>query len=317
MASGRVSEKVVYVLFDRRFLTSLFNPLHGLLMNPRRFTAGLMLIVVSISGHLAADDKAYPARIVSLTPHLTELLFSVGVGDRIVGVVDFSDYPEAARALPSVGSGARLDLEALRALQPDLVLAWRSGNPRAQVEQVERLGIRVVWSESRRLGDVAEELERLGQLVGTQTRAKAVAQAYRERLAALDARYAQRTALRVFYQFCDTPSMTLSDQHLVGDALRLCGAVNVFGDLDELAPRISVEAVLAADPEAIVIGAPEADVAAWGGKWRNYPGLRAVVADNVIGIDPDLLNRATPRTLDGVETLCEALDGARTRIGSG
>ena len=264
-------------------------------------------------GVVLAQEMAI-RRIITLTPHLTELLFAVDAGARIVGTVDFSDYPDAATKLPRIGSGSRLDLEAIRALKPDLVLAWRSGNPLAQVEQVEKLGIRVVWSESRRLDEVADELERLGRLVGTERQAGSVAQAYRERLSGLESRYSDRTPLRVFYQFWNTPPMTLSDQHLVGDALRLCGAVNVFGDLDELAPRISVEAVLVADPEAIVIGAPEADVVAWGGRWKGYPDLRAVVSDNIIGINPDLLNRATPRTLDGVESLCEALDGARERL---
>jgi iron complex transport system substrate-binding protein len=279
--------------------------------------AGRALAVVLgglLTGAVMADGTAPPARIVSLTPHLTELLFAIGAGDRIVATVDFADYPVAARDLPRVGSGARLDLEALRALQPDLVLAWRSGNPLAQVEQVARLGIRVVWSESRRLGDVADELERLGALVGTPRRAAAVAAAYRQRLGRLRARFAERPPVRVFYQFWDQPPMTLNDDHLVGDVLRLCGAVNVFGDLPDLVPRVAVEAVLAADPDVIVIGAPEADVVAWGAKWTAFPGLRAVRAGNVIGADPDLLNRATPRTLDGAQALCAALDQARRRL---
>jgi iron complex transport system substrate-binding protein len=279
--------------------------------------AGRALAVVLgglLTGAVMADGTAPPARIVSLTPHLTELLFAIGAGDRIVATVDFADYPVAARDLPRVGSGARLDLEALRALQPDLVLAWRSGNPLAQVEQVERLGIRVVWSESRRLDAVADELERLGALVGTPQRAAAVAAAYRRRLERLRARFAERPPVRVFYQFWDQPPMTLNDDHLVGDVLRLCGAVNVFGDLPDLVPRVAVEAVLAADPDAIVIGAPEADVAAWGAKWTAFHGLRAVRAGNVIGADPDLLNRATPRTLDGAQALCTALDRARRRL---
>jgi iron complex transport system substrate-binding protein len=279
--------------------------------------AGRALAVVLgglLTGAVMADGTAPPARIVSLTPHLTELLFAIGAGDRIVATVDFADYPVAARDLPRVGSGARLDLEALRALQPDLVLAWRSGNPLAQVEQVERLGIRVVWSESRRLDAVADELERLGALVGTPQRAAAVAAAYRRRLERLRARFAERPPVRVFYQFWDQPPMTLNDDHLVGDVLRLCGAVNVFGDLPDLVPRVAVEAVLAADPDVIVIGAPEADVVAWGAKWTAFPGLRAVRAGNVIGADPDLLNRATPRTLDGAQALCAALDQARRRL---
>lgn len=264
---------------------------------------------------VAAADP--PTRIVSLTPHLTELLFAIGAGDRVIATVDFADYPAAARALPRVGSGARLDLEALRALQPDLVLAWRSGNPLAQVEQVARLGIRVVWSESRRLGEVADELERLGALVGLRAQAGAVATTYRQRLERLRARFAERPPVRVFYQFWDQPPMTLNDDHLVGDVLRLCGAVNVFGDLPDLVPRVAVEAVLAADPDVIVIGAPAADVAAWGAKWAAFPGLRAVRTGNVIGADPDLLNRATPRTLDGAEALCAALDAARGRLPRG
>ena len=260
------------------------------------------------------SDAGHPDRIVALTPHLTELLYAIGAGDRLVATVDFADYPDAARELPRVGSGSRLDLEAIRALKPDLVLAWRSGNPLAQVEQVERLGIRVVWSESRRLGQVADELERLGTLVGAEARASAAASAYRARLDGLRARYAGREPVRVFYQFWAEPPMTLNDDHLVGDALALCGAVNVFGDLPDLAPRVSVEAVVAADPDAIVIGAPDADVQDWAAGWRRFAGLRAVRADNLLGVNPDLLNRATPRTLDGVEALCEVLDGARGRL---
>jgi len=267
-----------------------------------------------VAGGTIHAESGPASRIVSLTPHLTELLYAIGAGDHLVGTVDFADYPEAAHALPRVGSGSRLDLEAIRALRPDLVLAWRSGNPVAQVEQVERLGIRVVWSESRRLGEVADELERLGRLVGLEEQAGVVAAAYRRRLSGLGAIYGGRPPVRVFYQFWDTPPMTLSDDHLVGDVLRLCGAINVFGDLPDLAPRISVEAVLAADPEVIVIGAPGSDVTAWGAKWAKFTGLRAVRAGNVIGANPDLLNRATPRTLDGAETLCESLDEARERL---
>lgn len=278
------------------------------------FPAWIVLCAVLVWPARIVAAPAPPTRIVSLTPHLTELLFAIGAGDRVVATVDFADFPAAAQALPRVGSGARLDLEALRALQPDLVLAWRSGNPLAQVEQVERLGIRVVWSESRRLGDVADELERLGALVGTPQRAAAVATAYRQRLERLRARFADRPPVRVFYQFWDQPMMTLNDDHLVGDVLRLCGAVNVFGDLPDLVPRVAAEAVLAADPDVIVIGAPEADVVAWGAKWTAFPGLRAVRTGNLIGADPDLLNRATPRTLDGAQALCAALDLARQRL---
>ncbi|OOG25220.1 cobalamin-binding protein [Thioalkalivibrio denitrificans] len=257
---------------------------------------------------------AEPAhRIVSLSPHLTELLFEVGAGDRIVGTVSFSDHPEAARQIPRVGNAGQLDLERILALQPDLVVAWRSGNPARQVARLEALGLTVYYNEPRRLSDLADTLERLAVLTGSSETGAAQAAQLRERSRKLATRYAHRPAVPLFYQIWDDPLMTVNDQHLIGELIALCGGKNLFGELPALVPRLSREAVLAADPEVIVGGGSGEDNRAWVDGWRRWSGLTAVRRDNLFFIPPSLIQRQTPRILDGAEMLCEYLDEARAR----
>ncbi len=254
----------------------------------------------------------HPAqRIVSLAPHATELLFAAGAGSRVVGVVEYSDYPPAATRLPSVGSGIALDLERILQLKPDLVVAWHSGNSAAQVARLEQLGIPVFESEPRNFDTIASSLERLAHLAGTDATGERAAQAFRARLDSLRAAYRGRTPVSVFYQIWNKPLMTLNGAHLVSHALQVCGGRNVFAGLPQLTPTVSVEAVLKADPDAIVVsGRPQgADLA----DWRRFGMLKAVAHGNLFAVDGGLLNRAGPRVLDGVEQLCADLDQARRR----
>jgi iron complex transport system substrate-binding protein len=256
---------------------------------------------------------ATPAkRIVSLAPHLTELLFAAGAGDRLVGAVEWSDHPEAARRVPRIGNFSSLDLERIVALQPDLVVAWGSGNPAGQVKKLEALGIRVFRSEPRRSTDIADNLRRLGRLAGTESVANPRADAFEREIATLRARYAARPVLRVFYQIWHQPLMTVSDRHLIGEALQLCGARNVFGELPVLAPTVAAEAVIAADPDVIVSGSGDAAGARSLEPWRRVPTLRATRAGHLLSVDPDRLHRASDRFAAGARELCEALDRART-----
>jgi iron complex transport system substrate-binding protein len=276
---------------------------------------------VQASGEIRVTDDAgrelvlpQPARrVVSLSPHLTEILFHVAAGDRLVGTVRFGDHPPEATRLPQVGSAGHLDLERIVSLQPDLVVAWQSGNPSRQVEQLERLGIPVYLNEPRRLEDLAGTLERLSLLTGTGEAGPARAQAFRERGRALAEQYAGLPPVRLFYQIWDSPLMTINDTHLIGELIALCGGVNVFGDLPALAPRVSREAVLAADPEVIVGGGPAEDDGVWLEEWRQWETLTAVGRDNLFFIPPSLIQRQTPRILEGAALLCEFLDEARDR----
>lgn len=249
-------------------------------------------------------------RIVSLAPNITELLFAAGAGAAVVGVSEFSDYPEAARSITRVGGGAGLDLEAILALRPDLVVAWQSGNPAGQVDRLRSLGISLFMSEPRQLVDVPDTLLRLGQLAGTATVAKASADSFSERYLQLRQRYAQRPVVSVFYQIWGQPLMTLNGEHLFSDVVRLCGGRNVFAELPALAPQLDIEAVLAADPEVIIVAVDD-EASPQLAAWRRWPSLSAVAHGHVYAIGRDRLVRHTPRILDGAEELCMILEGVR------
>jgi len=255
---------------------------------------------------------AQPARrIVSLAPHVTELLFAAGAGDRVVGAVAYSDYPEAAKKLPRVGGYSNVDMEAVAALKPDLVIAWKSGNREAHLDRLAALGIPVYLNEPRNLDDVARSLENIGRLAGTEAAARAAVEAFRSRRAALAQRYAGRPPVRMFYQIWDNPLMTINDEHLISDAIRLCGGSNVFGALTQLAPKVGVESVLAANPEVIVASGMGDARPDWLDRWKRWPSLAASRADNLYFVPPELIQRHTPRILDGATQLCEFLDTAR------
>ena len=249
-------------------------------------------------------------RIISLAPHITELLFSAGAGDAIVAVTEYSDYPEAAKSITRVGGGGSLDMEGIIALQPDLVVAWQSGNPDGQVKQLLSLGLTVFMSEPRQLEDVPDTLLRLGRLSGTDAVAAASANDFKRHYEQLKKRYAQRQDIKVFYQVWEQPLMTVNGEHLISDVSRLCGGHNIFDTLPLLAPQIDVEAVLAADPDVIIVGADKKNAPLLAG-WQRWPKLSAVAHNHVYAIQRELLVRHSMRILDGAEKLCVLLEDAR------
>ena len=268
----------------------------------------------------AADDAGHtvrlpvPARrIVSLAPHLTELLFAAGAGDQVVGVAAFSDFPEAARGLPLVGDSAQLDLERIVALRPDLIVLWGSGTPARQQDRLARLGVPVFASEVRRFEDIASTLRRLGALAGTAAAAAVRAEAFEHELARLRREYAGRPTLSAAYQIWPRPLMTVNGQHLISQALETCGARNVFAALGPLVPTLDPEAVVAADPDVIVAGRGPRDGPDVLATWRRLPALRATREGRLFTVDPDTLHRASDRVLEGTRSLCAQLDRARPR----
>lgn len=253
---------------------------------------------------------AKPAmRIISMAPHVTELLFAAGGGERVVGAVNYSDYPEAAKLIPRIGSNRDIDIERVMALRPDLIVAWMHGTSERQIDMVRKLGIPVYHSDPQTLEGIPESLLRLAQLMDTQAAARPVAAQLRQQLAALRSRYAGRPTVRAFYQVWDKPLYTLNGRHIVTDALRLCGGVNIFDGLPVTAPVVTIESVLQADPEAI-FGSAEKN---YGGVnlWRQYPTMTAVRNANLFTVDGNLLNRAGPRMIAGAAAMCEKLDLAR------
>ncbi len=248
-------------------------------------------------------------RVISMAPHVTEMLFAAGGANRIVGAVNYSDYPEAAKGIPRIGSNREIDLERVIAARPDLIVAWMHNSSERQIEMVRQLGVPVFQSDPQTLENIPDNVVRLGQLMGTEAAAKATAAQLRQQLASLRAKYANRPTVRTFYQVWDKPLYTLSGKHIITDALRLCGGENIFDKLAVTAPVVTIEGVLQADPEAI-FGTAEKN---YGGVnlWKPYGTLTAVRNNNLFTLDGDLLNRAGPRMVQGTAALCEKLELAR------
>jgi iron complex transport system substrate-binding protein len=258
---------------------------------------------------------AKPAtRIITLAPNLTELVFDLGAGDRVVATVQFSDYPEAAKKIPRLGSSGSLNLEAVLGYHPDLVLAWRSGNNPQQLIAIEQLGIPVYRSEPGKLQDIPATLIKLGALLGLQAKAGAVAQHVQAGIAQLQQRYAHRKILSGFYQIWDEPIYTINGTHIISDVMRLCGVRNVFASAPIIAPVVSMEAVIAKNPQMIISGGSAKMQAQNLAAWRAWPQLTAVRANNLFYIDADLMQRDTPRILDGAQVLCRQADAARRNL---
>jgi len=248
-------------------------------------------------------------RVISIAPSVTELLFAAGGGSQVVGAVNYSDYPEAAKRIPRIGSNREIDMELLISLKPDLIVAWRHNSSERQIEMVRKLGIPVFQSDPQKLDEIPDSVLRLGQLMGTDAVAKPVAAQLREQLANLRVKYANRSPVRTFYQVWDKPLYTLSGKHILTDAMHLCGGVNIFDKLSVTAPIVTLESVLQENPEVIIATAEKN----YGGVdlWKPYGTLTAVRNKNLFMLDGHLLNRAGPRMIQGTAAMCEVLEQAR------
>lgn len=278
----------------------------------------LSLCAASPAAQAVTDSRgkevslASPARrIVSLSPHITEQLFAVGAGGQVVGAVEWSDYPAAARTIPRVGSSSLINIEVVLRLEPDLVVVWRSGNGEEVASRLEALGLTVYLQEPRSLDDIPRELVNLGRLTGHGEEAEAVGAGFQRRIEALRHTYSTRQKVRVFQQIWNRPMITLNGEHLVSDVIRLCGGVNIFADAPSLVVNTSLESILLKDPQVIVVSEADGVPPDWVEDWRQWPSISAVANDQLYVLDPDILHRHTPRIAEGAELMCEFIDRAR------
>jgi iron complex transport system substrate-binding protein len=258
---------------------------------------------------IVLDEPA--KRIISLAPHVTELLFAAGAGEQVIAVSAYSNYPQQAQSLPVISAGTGLDIERIIAMQPDLVIAWKSGNPAAQVTQLEQLGLQVFYSEPREIDAVAETLQRFGHLSGHVSQADEAASEYREQVTRLRSEYKNKKPVSVFYQVWQKPLMTINGQHMISHWLALCGGKNVFMDLPGLVPVVNTESVLVANPEVIVTGGYAGQDNNWRDLWNRWPKLAAVEQKNMYTVPAETMDRQTPRAVFAARELCEKIDKAR------
>lgn len=244
-----------------------------------------------------------PNKIVSLSPHLTEILFSLGVGEKIIATVHYSDYPDAARQIPRLGDAFSISVEAIVALAPDLILAWTTGGNQRTLQQLKELGYPIYLNEAGSLAGVASTVERIGQLVGRSDTASKLAREFIDGLNTIEIEQRAKPEIRVFFQIADTQLYTVNNQHLIGQALAVCGAENIFAEVSIAVPMVSFESVVEQNPDFIVVAAPyEGFVSKWSSEWEMLGW-----SSRVRYLDASLITRPGLRMLEGIKSLCKTL----------
>jgi iron complex transport system substrate-binding protein len=247
-------------------------------------------------------------RIVSLTPHLSEIVFFLGHEEKLVARDSASDFPESIKHIPSIGNSANLNTEAILALKPDLILAWKSGNTQKQIKQLQSFDIPIFFSEPRTLNDISENMEKISVLLSGNKNEEKI-KSFTSRIKTLEETFSKnKENLRVFYQVWQEPLMTLNGEHLVSEIIKLCRGENIFSDQKILAPQVSLEALIQRNPQLIILGDKNKNVKSYWGKWKS---IEAVRNNNFIFVNSDLLVRPGPRILEGVEQVCQGINKAR------
>lgn len=289
----------------------------------------LMFLLVTLCSKLAAqqaditveDDTGFtvslekPAkRVISLAPHLTEILFELDAGDRIVATVAYSDYPQLAKKIPRLGDALSISVESIISLQPDIVFAWYSGNSMRVIERIRSLGIDVYVNEAETLEGIIQSLLNIGSLVGKDNIAKKLYDDYMQQLSMFQHRYQSSKSVKIFYQVWHNPLLSVNKQHLIGQAIALCGGDNIFADLDYTIPNVNQEAIILANPD-IIFAAPHGtrtDITGWQEYWERYSSINAVKNRHLINLPADLISRPSSRILQGINLLCRHIDNVRS-----
>ncbi len=249
-------------------------------------------------------------RIITLAPNLAELVFAAGAGDRLQAVVAYSNFPAPVLQIPRIGDAFRIDLERIIKLKPDLVIAWKSGNPQSALEKLQQLGITVWQMEITQPEEIADAVENISRAAGTEAYGQAIAQQLRSKLSALIQQNKGKVPVEFFYQVAARPLYTINGRHIISRSLEICGGRNVFANLPALAPQVSRESVILANPQAMIApeirGEPPALQA-----WLDWPRLQAVQNKAMLYLPADDISRATPRLLDSIELACKLLDRVR------
>lgn len=293
-----------------KFLTGILISLFSLTVF---IPSGLRAVTVTDDGGASVTLNRPAARIISLAPYTTELLFAAGAGQKIVGAVRYSYYPEAAKNIPRVGDTNKLDLERIVSLEPDLIIAWKS-NAAADTEMLRNMHIPIYVSEPPSLEAIADTIIDLGKLSGTVETAKLSGKKFLDKLTELKNRYSsKKPVISTFYQFWNDPIYTINGKHVISDVIQLCGGRNVFANMPNVSAQVSLEAVLSANPDVIIASGIDATRPAWLNEWNKWPEIKAVKNHRIYYIPPDLIQRQTPRILEGAAMMCGFLDDARSK----
>jgi len=278
-----------------------------------RILSILLLLIVFFNPAISIAELATkPAkRIIALSPHGVEMLYAIGAGDRIVATIDTADYPAAALKIPHIGNFNGIQIEKIVALQPDLIIAWDSGNKSADLNKLKSLGFEIFYSLPKNIPDIGKELIKIGELTGLKTQAQLVANKINKQHQAIVNRYANKKSVSVFYQLWHDPLRTIGPDNWNESLINDCNGANLFNDTSTPYPIVSLENILTKNPQVIIIPHHSGEVGVKKEIWKKWQNINAVKNNNIFTIDGDLLHRFTPRAIEGLKRLCEAIDLAR------
>lgn len=287
---------------------------HGLSRFTTGLTRSLSALALAGAGAAAASGDGLPAshRVITLVPHATEMVYAAGGGHLMAGTVTSSDFPEAAIGLPRVGDGITLNQERILMLRPTVLIGWlRSGAALEAEALAGSMGAHMIYSRPTALRDIPADVRRIGNLLGTHEAAAHQAGAMDARIESLEARYSRLSPVTVFIEVGSTPLYTIGGDPLLNDAMRICGARNIYGTSALPAPPVPIEGVLVQNPQ-LIVAAPHnaAGLSQMQARWAGY-GLAAARREHVHGANPDALFRPGPRFIDAAEALCLAVDAVR------
>lgn len=251
-------------------------------------------------------------KIVTLSPHLGEMVYDLRAEHMLVGVSAYSNHPKAILQLPQIGDAFMLDLERIALLRPDIILAWEDGTPARIIDELRNFGYRVEVVKSNRLKDIPLAYKFLGEILGKQEQAKIIANTYLKDLMKLKEGYETKGSIRVFFQIDERPLFTVGGSHYISELIQVCGGINIFTDLPQLAPSVSIESVIIRDPEVILTTTSDPDKNKFE-LWVRWPGIRANQLQNLYTINADRLERSTSNLIKAGQEICQKLEQSRMK----
>ena len=278
-------------------------------------------VLLGISVSLGSNDSnakqdRFPQRIITLAPHLTELVDAAGGAERLVSVSAFSNLPESVKQLPITSDARSIDLEKMKSLRPDLIIYWRGGTSESQIQSIKKTfnkDVQFISVQPKKLSDIANDIETIGKALGTDSVAKKNADALRSKIAALNTNQKNTSArkVKVFYQVWAQPLMTLNQDHIIGDIIQRCGGEQLFASEKVLVPTVSREAVIKANPEIIFTAVDSSKMKTDWSIWSSFPQLAATKNKAFIDLDGDIISRPSPRIMQGAEKICTEINKVR------
>jgi iron complex transport system substrate-binding protein len=251
-------------------------------------------------------------RIVSLAPSITEIVFALGAGDRLVGVTQFSNYPPRAEQLPKVGSYVELDIERILDLRPDLVISIKDGNPKIVIDRLSELGVPSYVVNPRTLDNILITIRSIGLVIGVEDNAATLTRQMSKQIRQVKQKVATSARPKVFVQIGLEPIVSAGRGTFIDVLIRAAGGINAIGEMTGY-PHLNVEHVLAAKPDVIFITSMARQPSFQQAKqfWQQWPGLPAVEQDRIYIIDSDLCDRPSPRIVEGLEIMARKIHPER------